>query len=75
MKTQLKRVCDNRERYYTISLYTTLFGYFCIERVYGASKNKTPTGIKREYFNEVSEAKSQYSSIMKAKISKGYSVK
>jgi hypothetical protein len=54
-------------------LYETLFGDFCIERIYGSLKNKKPTGLKKEFFESVSDAKARYFSIMKAKKSKGYS--
>lgn len=73
LKKTLYRVCNERERYYHVSLYKTLFGEFCIERIYGALKNKKPTGSKREFFDSVSDAKARYRSIMKAKASKGYS--
>jgi len=72
MKKELKRVCKDKERYYVISLYQTLFGYFCIERIYGASKNKSHTGRIRDFFNELEEAQEYFFSIMKAKKSKGY---
>ena len=74
MKVQMTRICNNRERYYILNLYQTLFGFFCIERIYGASINKKPTGIVREFFDEIDDAQNKYSSIMKTKISKGYSI-
>jgi predicted DNA-binding WGR domain protein len=75
MLNKLTRICNNKERYYSIFLYQNLFGYFCIERIYGASLNKKPTGVIREFFNEADEAKKRYSAIMKAKTSKGYILK
>lgn len=72
MKQKLLRICEERERYYDIHLYKTLFGEFCIERIYGATRNKKPTGMVREFFEAQDEALSKFTSIMKAKISKGY---
>jgi predicted DNA-binding WGR domain protein len=74
MRVQMTRVCNNKERYYILFFYQTLFGFFCIERIYGASKNNKPTGKVREFFDEAEDAQNKYSSIMKAKISKGYLV-
>lgn len=75
MLNKLTRICNNKERYYSLFLYQNLFGYFCIERIYGASLNKKPTGTIREFFNEADEAKKRYFAIMKAKTSKGYILK
>jgi len=72
MNDKLIRVCNNKERYYNIYLYRTLFGYFCVERIYGSSKNKTYTGAVREFFDKFEDAQKNYLSIIKTKISKGY---
>jgi len=73
LRIKLYRVCNERVRYYDMLLYKTLFGDFCIERIYGSLKNKRPTGLKKEFFASISDAKARYFSIMKAKKSKGYS--
>ena len=65
---------NNRERYYIISIYVTLLGDFCVERMYGASKNATPSGRIRSYHPARDEADKKLSSIMKTKISKGYNI-
>ena len=74
MQVTLNRVVSNRERYYCIFLFVTLFGDFCVERKYGAVKNKKPTRIIKEYYNSLIEAKKHYQKLFNAKISKGYKV-
>ena len=74
MFVALSRVVNNRERYYHISIFITLFGDFCIERRYGAVKNKKPTKVIKEYYNSLIEAKKHYQKLFNAKISKGYKV-
>ena len=74
-RVKLIRVVNKKERYYEIELFTTLFGDFCIERVYGATRNKKPTGIVKQYFEDFSKAHKSFTSLLKAKISKGYKQK
>ena len=72
MKIKLIRVVNNKERYYQVELFTTLFGDFCVEREYGASKNKTATGKIKQYFNDLFIAQQYFNSILKTKVAKGY---
>lgn len=72
MLHKLTRFCNNKERYYSLFIYETLFGDFCVERIFGAVVNKKPTGIVREFFSDETTAQAQFATIMKAKISKGY---
>lgn len=74
MLQKLKRVINNRERYYILSMYRTLFGNYCLERVYGATNNKAPTGQIKEYFCELNDAQEKYDELIKQKKSKGYVV-
>lgn len=72
MKNKLIRVCNNRKRYYYLSIYKTLFNTFCLERIYGSASNKKPTGEKREFFSSFDEAKQIFILIKNQKINKGY---
>ena len=74
MIQMLKRIFDDKERYYKLSLHRTLFGDFCLERVYGATRNRTPTGKKAEFFSSYDDAYSRFEAILRQKISKGYQV-
>ena len=69
---KLIRVCNDKQRYYKLLVYQTLFGTFCVERIYGSVKNKKPTGRKREFFLQQDEAKKKYSLLLNSKIAKGY---
>jgi len=71
-KVKLIRVVNKSERYYEIFLFTTLFGDYCIERVYGATRNKSHTGLKKDYFSSFKEALVFYKSIIKSKQKRGY---
>jgi predicted DNA-binding WGR domain protein len=50
----------------------TLFGEFIIERTYGNIRYKTPTGIKKEFFNSMKEAGVAFEKLINQKKKKGY---
>ena len=66
------RVVNAKKRYYKISLHYTLIGLFCVDRIYGACRNKKPTGRKREYFEDIQDAFNKFQTTIKTKESKGY---
>jgi len=74
MEKHLTRVVNGRERYYIISIYQTLFGEVCLERIYGSTKNKKPTGSIRSFFSALQDAKELYSQILQNKTHKGYKI-
>lgn len=71
-KTTLARVVDGRERYYILSLAQNLFGEWELDRVYGALRNKRPTGKLREFYDSLEVAVMSFESILKSKTAKGY---
>ena len=46
----------DRTYYYKINIYPTLFGDFLIQKEHGASQNKKPTNIIKEYATSKKEA-------------------
>lgn len=74
MQTKLIRIVNKNERYYILNINPTLFGEFCVERIYGAVRYKNPTRKIRNFFSSEKEANEQYSLILKNKISKGYHI-
>lgn len=72
MRKKLYRVVLGNERYYYLSLELTMFGDFCLERIFGASKNKKPTRVIKEYFVNKQLAEEKYFAVIKSKIAKGY---
>lgn len=72
-KIKLCRVNQNaKERYYRLEISRTLFGDFEVQRVYGASCNKRPTGQRRDLFCTYEDAKMFYDNILFAKRKRGY---
>jgi predicted DNA-binding WGR domain protein len=59
-------------RYYNLDMYKTLFGDFCIERVYGSCSNMNPTGIKRNFYTDFETAKKDFLKLSADKTKKGY---
>ena len=74
MTTKLIRIVNKNERYYIINVTPTLFGEFCLERIYGASRYKNPTRKIQSFFFSIDEANSEYTFLLKNKLSKGYQI-
>jgi len=62
----------NTKRYYEISLWENLFGEYVVERIYGNCSYKTPTGMKKDFFDSYEKAIRFYNSIAARKNKKGY---
>jgi len=62
-------------RYYNLQIFATLFDEFMLERVYGNIRYKSHTGIKKDYFLAMADAKKKYDFLLRQKIAKGYSFK
>jgi len=67
-----KKIDDKHIRYYFINLFPTLFGEYVVERVYGSIFNRSPTGIKKDYFNDFSKAKMFFEKVLFKKRKRGY---
>ena len=59
-------------RYYKIDLSSTLVNEYLVERVYGNSTYKAPTGKRSNYFGSLLEAKEFIFRLIKSKTKKGY---
>ena len=68
----LERTVNNKVRYYKLSLFLNLFNEYILERKYGSTRNKKPTGIKIEYFLTINDAISASSKKLQEKLNKGY---
>jgi len=68
----LYRTLNNRVRYYNITFYLNLFDEYILERRYGSTKNKTPTGIKREFHTTLDAVMSATLKKIEEKLNKGY---
>ena len=68
----LERTLNNKVRYYKLSLFLNLFNEYILEKKYGSTKNKKPTGIKIEYYLTINDAISAYSKKLQEKLNKGY---
>ncbi len=61
-------------RYYKIDLSATLFNEYLVERVYGNTSYKAPTGKRSNYFGSMIEAKKFIVKLIKSKQKKGYTI-
>ena len=59
-------------RYYKLELFCTLFGEFVVERRYGNICFKSPTGIKKDFFDSYDDAVMIFKQLLKQKQKKGY---
>jgi len=59
-------------RYYKLELFSTLFGEFVVERVYGNAQFKAPTGVKKEFFDSFDDAVAMFENLLKQKERRGY---
>ena len=73
-RISLTREVNGHTRYYKIVLSKTLFGEYGVERVYGAERNKKPTGHKENFFETIETAMRCFEDILKTKYAKGYSL-
>jgi len=69
---QLYREVNYRVRYYSIRVYKTLFGEYLLEKRYGSLKNKRPTGITKEYYENIELTVSAIKKIVSLKLKRGY---
>lgn len=70
--TMTRQAKSGSTRYYKIELFATLFGEYVVEREYGSTRNKTPTGVKKNYFEVFDEALEVFESLLRQKKKKGY---
>ena len=68
----LYRTVNNKVRYYTISFYLNLFDEYILERRYGSIKNKTPTGVKKEFHKTLDAVVGASLKKIEEKLNKGY---
>ncbi len=47
---------NNKNYYYKINIYKTLFGDFLVQKEYGATQNLNPTNTIKEYADSKKEA-------------------
>jgi len=66
-----KKVKSNY-RYYSLEIYKSIFGEYILEKKYGNLKNKSPTGVIREYYQNIQEVYEAYSIILNKKLKRGY---
>ncbi len=69
---QLYREVKHRVRYYSIRVYKTLFGGYLLEKRFGSLKNKRPTGVIKEYYDNTDQTLSAIKKIVALKLKKGY---
>jgi predicted DNA-binding WGR domain protein len=68
----MRRQVNNRIRYYTVELIPNLFGEWMLIRTYGSIKKLKPTGVIREIYSNVEEARGSMKLLIKVKQDKGY---
>jgi len=68
----LYRSVDDKVRYYSFSYYLNLFGEYILERRYGSTKNKRPTGIKIDYYKNINDLIEAKSKKIQEKLNRGY---
>jgi len=59
-------------RYNKLELFPTLFGDFVVEREYGNTYFKAPTGVKKDFFDSFDDAVAMFEKLLKQKQKKGY---
>ena len=72
-KITLYREVTGKVRYYSLTLYPTLFDEYLLIREFGGVKNKRPTRVMKEYFNHFDEALTLLSRLTTEKLNKWYS--
>ena len=69
---QLYREVNYRVRYYSIRVYKTLFRGYLLEKKFGSLKNKRPTGVIKEYYDNIDQAVLAITKIVILKLKRGY---
>lgn len=70
----LYKEVNHKVRYYSMKIYKTLFGEYLLEKRYGSLKNKSPTGIKQEYFTKREDALLAIQTKIQEKLKRGYKI-
>jgi len=73
-RVTLYREVKGKVRYYSLALYSTLFGEYLLVREFGGVKNKRPTRVIKEYFDHSQDALNLLSKLMTDKLQKGYTL-
>jgi len=68
----LYREVNHRVRYYSLKIYKTLFNEYLLEIEYGNTKNRSFTGKKEHYYENLQDAMSASISTIEKKLKKGY---
>jgi hypothetical protein len=68
----LHKEVNHRIRYYSLEIYKNLFGEYILEKKYGSLKNKRPTGIKRECYIYLNDARFACAQKIQEKVERGY---
>ena len=71
-KTTLYREVEGKVRYYSLTLYPTLFNEFLLVREFGGVKNKKPTRVIKAYFSNLDDSMKVFESLIGLKQKKGY---
>ena len=72
LNIKLYRVVNNKMRYYSLKVYATLFSTYILEREFGSVQNISATGVKKDYFSNLSDLLKAIEMIKKVKLNKGY---
>lgn len=72
MKTFLRRIVNERERYYEIELIANLFGDYLLIRTYGGSRRSKPTRCIQQSFASYCEADAAFHKLLEEKCKRGY---
>jgi predicted DNA-binding WGR domain protein len=74
MKTPLRRIVNERERYYEIELIANLFGDYLLIRTYGGSRRSKPTRCIQQSFKSYCEANTAFHKLLEEKSKRGYAL-
>ena len=74
MKTLLKRIVNERERYYEMELIANLFGEYLFIRTYGGSRRSKPTRSIQQSFKSYCEADTAFHKLLQEKCKRGYAL-
>ena len=70
----LYKEVNHKVRYYSMKIYKTLFGEYLLEKRYGSLKNRSPTGIRQEYFAKREDALVAVQIKIQEKLKRGYKI-
>lgn len=74
MKTLLRRIVNERERYYEMELIANLFGEYLLIRTYGGSRRAKPTRSIQKSFKSYCEADAAFQKLLEEKCKRGYAL-